>query len=279
MMALQAGPLTGRRGRRIVLDSIEIGPLEGGTITSLLGPNGSGKTTLLRALAGLFPVQGPMWLGPHDLGGMRAPERANYCAYMPQTLPPPIHMQALETILVSMRASGAHPDEQAFDTAIDTLERLGIADLSLRFLDELSGGQRQLVGLAQVLARSPALLLLDEPLSALDLRHQFEVMAVLRRETEARGMVTVMVMHDLGMALRRTDSAVMLAEGRVIGAGAVENVVTPTILARAFGIRARVERSAEGDSLVLVDGVSNISEERAAMDNQSDHYRSAPSSS
>ncbi len=260
-MALRAGPLTGRRGRRIVLDRVEPGPLAAGTITALLGANGSGKSTLLRALAGLFPVDGPVWLGPHDLAAMRAPERARYCAYMPQTLPPPIHMQAIETVMVSMRAGGGSAGarfggDEAIGTALGVLERLGIADLALRFLDELSGGQRQLVGLAQALARSPALLLLDEPLSALDLRHQFEVMAFLRRETETRGMVTVLVLHDLGMALRRADSAVMLHDGRMIGSGPVGDVVTPAILATAFGVKARVERSPEGDPMVLVDGVT-----------------------
>ncbi|NHO19397.1 ATP-binding cassette domain-containing protein [Acetobacter oeni] len=253
-----AGPLTGHRGRRLVLDAVETGPLPGGTITALLGANGSGKSTLLRAIAGLFPVQGPVWLGPHDLGAMRAPERAKYCAYMPQTLPPPIHIQAMETILISMQAGGTRANDHAFKTAESVLACLGISDLALRFLDELSGGQRQLVGLAQALARSPALLLLDEPLSALDLRHQFEVMRMLRRETEARNMITVIVLHDLTMALRRTDAAVMLSTGRVIARGAVEDVITPAGLSQAFGVQARIERSTQGDPVVLVDGVSDV---------------------
>ncbi|WP_163199305.1 ATP-binding cassette domain-containing protein, partial [Citrobacter freundii] len=85
---------------------------------------------------------------------------------------------------------------------IDLLEQLGISHLAMRYLDELSGGQKQLVGLAQSLIRRPSLLLLDEPLSALDLNYQFHVMELIARETKKRNMITVVVVHDINIALR-----------------------------------------------------------------------------
>ena len=133
------------------------------------------------------------------------------------------------------------------------LERLGIAGLAMRSLNRLSGGQRQLVGLAQALVREPEILLLDEPTSALDLRHQVSVMALVRRVAVARGLVGLVVMHDLALAARFSDRLVALKDGRVEADGRAEEALTPDLLARVYGVRARVERCSQGQLLVLAD--------------------------
>lgn len=261
MEGLEVRALRVAHGRRVILDRIGFGPLPPGSITAVLGANGSGKSTLLRALAGLHPAQGSIALSGHDLAILKGSARAGYCAYMPQPLPPPLHMQALETVLVALQAMQRLPRATALATALAAFDGLGIGALALRPMSHLSGGQRQLVGLAQVLARSPSLLLLDEPLSALDLRHRFSVMQALRRETDARQMVTLMVVHDLETALRHADQAILLATGRVLGAGPVRNVITPDRLEQAFGIRARVKTVQEGESMILVDGLASGGDE------------------
>ncbi len=119
--------------------------------------------------------------------------------FLPQSLPQGVHLQVLESVVVAQRASGAGQNQAQ---AIALLEELGIAHLAMNYLDSLSGGQKQLVGLAQSLIRRPALLLLDEPLSALDLNYQFHVMDVVSRETRRRNMVTLVVLHDINIALR-----------------------------------------------------------------------------
>lgn len=106
--------------------------------------------------------------------------RAEKVVFLPQSLPQGVHLQVLESVVVAQRASGAGQNQAQ---AIALLEELGIAHLAMNYLDSLSGGQKQLVGLAQSLIRRPALLLLDEPLSALDLNYQFHVMDVVSRET------------------------------------------------------------------------------------------------
>lgn len=259
MEGLRAAHLTAVLGRRRVLEDVSIGPLAAGSITALLGANGSGKTTLLRALAGLQRSSGRLTLGgpdpaARDLSALAAPERARFCAYMPQALPPPIRMTAIEAVEVSLRLRQTR-EERAREQAGSVLDELGIAALAGERLSALSGGQRQMVGLAQALVRRPAVLLLDEPLSALDPHHQFAVMAILRRETEARGIVTVMSVHDIGMALRCADHAVLLKRGHVIGDGPVEAVLTPAHLAAAFGIRARIGHAGGGERVVLVEGL------------------------
>ena len=145
-----------------------------------------------------------------------------------------------------------HDDQQVFAL----LQSLGIDHLALHFLDQLSGGQRQLVGIAQALIREPAVLLLDEPLSALDLNYQFHVMDLLRRETRRRGMVTVIVLHDLNAALRHADRVLMLKAGQLLANGDPDQVIDAVTLQAVYGVNGRVERCSQGVPHVLVDGLA-----------------------
>ncbi len=135
------------------------------------------------------------------------------------------------------------------------LKRLGIEHLSMHYLDQLSGGQKQLVGLAQALIRKPRLLLLDEPLSALDLNYQFHVMDLLAQETRESGLITLIVLHDLNVALRHSDHALLIQEGKLLGEGLPQQVITPPALARAYGVRARIEHCSQGIPQLLIDGL------------------------
>lgn len=242
-------------GKRKVLHGMTVDAMKPGRVTALLGPNGSGKSTFLRAVAGLTASKGDVVLGGRNLATLPSGERARIGAYLPQSLPPGVHLQALEAVMVARRAGEAVSAECALSESMEVLESLGIADLALRYLDELSGGQRQLVGLAQALVRRPELLLLDEPLSALDLRYQFAVMEAVRRETQSRGIVTLLVVHDLNIALQRADDVVYMRDGRLVGQGEVMGVTTPEILAEVYGVQTRLEVCPRGLPHVLVDGV------------------------
>lgn len=130
------------------------------------------------------------------------------------------------------------------------LRRLGIAHLAMSYLDQLSGGQKQLVGLAQSLIRQPRLLLLDEPLSALDLNYQFHVMDLVRRETRRRNIVTTVVVHDINIALRHADHVLMLKAGQLLGDGTPAAVITPRLWRPSMGcagVLNPVRRGAAGD--------------------------------
>lgn len=253
-----------RYGRRDVLAALTAGPLPRGAITALLGPNGSGKSTLLRALAGLTRAQaGALSLDGEPLALTAAGARSHSVVYLPQTLPAGVRMQALESVRVALHATrsigglpGQHKRADDIAIAHDALRRLGIGDLASRSLDELSGGQRQLVGIAQALVRDPQVLLLDEPLSALDLNHQFHVMRSLADITRERGIVTVVVLHDLNVALRACDRAMLLSGGRIVSFGAPAEVVTPATLESVFGVLARIETCSRGQHQVLIDGLA-----------------------
>ncbi|AVJ28263.1 ABC transporter ATP-binding protein [Achromobacter spanius] len=256
IQALSAG-----YGGRAVLRNASAGPMPEGAVTALLGPNGSGKSTLLKTLAGLHPVmQGAIWLDGEDLANASPARRAECAMYMPQALPKGVHMTVFESVLVAAR-SGRHgqPGHALMENAMAVINELGIAPLASRHLDELSGGQKQLASLAQALVRRPRLLLLDEPLSALDLNYQFHVMDVLRRQTRMHRLITLVVLHDLNIALRHADHALLLHAGEIEAEGLPGDVVTPDTLRRVYRVRARVEHCPQGQAQIHVDGLADRS--------------------
>ncbi|RJT46740.1 ABC transporter ATP-binding protein [Rahnella woolbedingensis] len=242
--------------KRHVIRHLNVPMLPRGKITVLLGPNGSGKSTLLRSLAGLNRAEGQLLLDGHDLMPMPFARRAEQVVYLPQTLPAGVHLHVLESIIVAQRASGGKGKaSEGTDKVMTLLRQLGIEHLALSYLDQLSGGQKQLVGLAQSLIRQPSLLLLDEPLSALDLNYQFHVMDLVRQETQKRNIVTVVVVHDINIALRHGDRVLMLKDGNLIADGEPEEVITPESLAQVYGVRGRIERCSQGTPQILIDGL------------------------
>lgn len=242
--------------KRQVIDDLNVPQLPQGKITVLLGPNGCGKSTLLRALAGLGKGQGELWLNGEELMSQPFGRRAQRVLYLPQSLPAGVHLHVLESIIVAQRASGGLHSAASEAEIMHLLEQLGIAHLAMRYLDQLSGGQKQLVGLAQSLIRRPELLLLDEPLSALDLNYQFHVMDLVRRETRLRNIVTVVVVHDINIALRHADHALMLKDGNLLADGEPSQVVTPETLAQVYGVRGRIEHCSRGMPQVMIDGLA-----------------------
>ncbi|MFC3396421.1 ABC transporter ATP-binding protein [Brenneria rubrifaciens] len=241
--------------KRQVIRDLCVPLLPRGKITVLLGPNGSGKSTLLRSLAGLNPSEGELWLDDCNLMQLSFSRRAENVVYLPQSLPAGVHLHVLESIIVAQRASGGLHNSDSEAEVMTLLKQLGIEHLALSYLDQLSGGQKQLVGLAQSLIRQPSLLLLDEPLSALDLNYQFHVMDLVGRETRKRNIITVVVVHDINIALRHSDHVLMLQNGDLIADGPPADVISPESLAKVYGVRGRIERCSQGVPQVIIDGL------------------------
>ncbi|SFU48574.1 ABC transporter ATP-binding protein [Xenorhabdus koppenhoeferi] len=238
-----------------VIQNLDVNSLPRGQITVLLGPNGCGKSTLLRSLAGLNKASGELLLDGQDLMQMNFVQRAQNVVYLPQSLPAGVHLHVLESVIVAQRASGDVNSSQCEQEVMDLLRQLGIDHLALSYLDQLSGGQKQLVGLAQSLIRRPTLLLLDEPLSALDLNYQYHVMDLVARETRRRNLITIVVVHDINIALRHGNHVLMLKKGELISEGTPEQVITSDSLAKVYGIKGRIERCSQGIPQLLIDGL------------------------
>lgn len=255
--ALVVSNLSAGYRKRPVLQALNLAPIKPGEVTALVGPNAAGKSTLLRSLAGLVPSTGTVRLGNVDLNTLGLAGRAQHVAYMPQTLPQNAELSVLEGVIGALKASPlSNLDDsgpQARHRAVDVLEKLGILDLAMEGIGRLSGGQRQLAGLAQAVARAPRLLLLDEPTSALDLRHQLDVMTVVQALAR-EGRIVVIVLHDLTLAAKWADHLVVLHHGSVAAEGPPETALSNLILSSVYEVEARVERCSRGHLHVMVDG-------------------------
>ncbi|SDI91338.1 ABC transporter ATP-binding protein [Salipiger marinus] len=268
-MSLVVQDLSVARGPRRVIDGLTLPAFPKGEFAVIAGPNAAGKSTLLRAVAGLLPASGRVALEGDDLARLPRAEQARRVGFMPQVLESRSALSVLEALVVAMNAGGglagrALRGPAATRHAVAVLARFGLADLALRPMAALSGGQRQAVGLAQAMIRDPELLLLDEPTSALDLARQFHLLSEARALAR-EGRVVIAVLHDLALAAQWADRIVLLEGGRLAASGPPAEVLTPARLAQVYGIRARVEHCSAGRVMVMVDGLSQNTETEDAL--------------
>ncbi|ANM19468.1 Fe(3+)-hydroxamate ABC transporter ATP-binding protein (plasmid) [Rhizobium sp. N541] len=240
-----------RGGQRIVsgIDTC----LEAGKIHAVIGPNGTGKTTLLRALFGDLPLaEGRLTLGGNSLSAGRTSARTlkswrESFAYMPQDTAAAV----LEVVVLGrLGRLSLHIDDETLDMAMTRLSQAGIAHLAGRDIASLSGGQRQMALFAQVLMRAPKVMLLDEPVSALDLKHQIALLDLVRRETRANGWVTMVVLHDLNLACQYADNLLVIADGAMKANGHPQSIVTPSLIAQTYGVDVEVLRDRRGQPVI-----------------------------
>ena len=242
---------------RTVLSNLDLANIGRGQVLSIVGPNASGKSTLLKVLAGFRPYSGEVLLDGSDMADLSRSDRHRRVVYLPQTLPNSSSLLVYEFVRSACRAFDV-ANGSDIEAEIQTVfEQLGLTDLAFREVRELSGGQRQLMGLAQALIRRPPLLLLDEPTSALDLRWQIEALTAVRNLALQEDAIAIVTLHDINLALRFCDVVAVLGEGGVLASGPPLDVLTPEILRRAYGIEARVEQCSRGLPIILADGVPN----------------------
>ena len=243
MVGIETSNLSVACGGTTILSDISVS-LPAGSLTALVGPNGAGKSTLLRGIAGLQDVTGTVRLDGIEASSSVLRDRV---AYMPQDTSAASSLSVLEVVLLgSLRSLGLRIPDELIAEAEAALHRLGVGHLAGRTLDVISGGQRQLVYLAQALFRRPGVLLLDEPTAALDLRYQLMVLEIVRNTARQQQIPVVVAMHDLSLAARFADQFVMLADGAVEAAGSGVMVLRPERLARVYGVEADVSVGSDG---------------------------------
>ena len=219
--------------------------LEPGTFTALVGPNGTGKSSLLKAIAGLIKATGNVRL--NDARELVANERMDDIAYMPQDAGISSSLTVFEVMLLGrLRTLGLRISDTLQIEASEALSRFNLQELLNRTLVEISGGQRQMVYLAQSLFRDPSVLLLDEPTAALDLRHQLVVLDHVTRHCKANGTIGFSAMHDLSLAARYSDRMIFLSGGRIVADGPPSDVLSSKLLREVYGVETEIVKGNNG---------------------------------
>ncbi len=228
---------------RIVIADLDLA-IPDHQITTLIGPNGCGKSTLLRCLARLLPPRaGTVLLDGVDINHEKPKKVARTLAILPQN---PVAPDGLTVTDLVRR--GRHPHQRWYQQASDAdeaavreaMELTNTLDLADRTLDALSGGQRQRVWIALTLAQGTDLLLLDEPTTYLDLAHSVDILDLVARLKREHGKTVVMVLHDLNLAARYSDSLMVMKNGTIVTQGDPTDIIDAGLLSDAFGLRAHV---------------------------------------
>ncbi len=238
--ALAAERLDVTLAGRTVLSDVSLS-LHQAQLVALVGPNGAGKTTLLRALAGLVPSTGTVEVGGEPLASLSLRERAKRFGYLPQGHLVHWPLPAKDVVALGRYPHGATDparlsarDEQA---VLRAMQATNVVEFAERPITELSGGERSRVALARVLAVEAPIVLADEPTASLDPRYQIDVMINLRAAAD-RGVLVVVVTHDLGLAARFADTVLVLSAGRLVAQGKPAQALSEQIMADVFRISA-----------------------------------------
>lgn len=223
-----------------ILENIHFS-VEKGEMFGIIGPNGSGKSTLLKLLSGVEQASsGQIWLNGRKIESYSRKQLARQVAVLQQESLPPVGFTVREVIEM-----GRYPFQNwlgkegtDFTPLIDSIiQKLGLAPLEKRTLDCLSGGERQRVALGKVMAQQPALLLLDEPTTYLDIGFQIQMMDYIRTWQREGNLTVVAVLHDLNLAAQYCDRILILYRGKQIQVGTPQEIINASLLQRVYGVK------------------------------------------
>ena len=223
-----------------------------GSIYCIMGSNGSGKSTLLKCINRILTADsGSCRIDGEDLLALSHREIAKRVAFVAQHVPD-TQMTVHDMVMLGRRPYMTWGvTEHDHDVVHDAMRYLNLEDMRGRFLNQLSGGERQKVMLARALAQEPTLLLLDEPTSSLDIRNQYQVLQITRDLCREQDLTAMIVIHDLNLALRFCDRFLLLREGEVYRYGGAE-IFDADALRDVYGVRGSIVQ-VQGQSLVLID--------------------------
>ncbi|MBQ8180029.1 MAG: ABC transporter ATP-binding protein [Candidatus Methanomethylophilaceae archaeon] len=233
-------------------------------LISIIGPNGVGKSTLIHCMNRILtPRKGTVMVDDVNVEEYKVKELAKKMGYVPYSANDTFPLTVVDTILMGRNPhrkwKSLHDDMQVVK---EVLEMMDITPLAMRPFNELSAGQHQRVMLARGLAQEPEILLLDEPTANLDIRHQMDVIRLLKQLSVKRGIVVIMISHDLNIAAKYSDNIIMMSEGTIYAVGKPVDVITPESVKAVYGVDTDVVLSDGRPHMMIRD--HGFSEEDAA---------------
>lgn len=229
--------------------------VEKGEFVAILGPNGSGKSTLLNILSGVYkPTRGEVSIQGENIGKFSRKEIARRISYVPQNVMIDFPFTCREIVLMGRFAhlSGLGIESSAdLDIAKKAMEMTGITEIADRMIHHLSGGERQRVFIAQAVAAQPQILMLDEPVSSLDIRYKVQILNLLKKLNIQQKITIVAILHDLNLALQYCDRVIALKQGKLVREGEPAAILSPEIIQEVYGIKVRkIYGKAEGEFFI-----------------------------
>jgi iron complex transport system ATP-binding protein len=224
-------------------------------LISILGPNGVGKSTLIHCLNKILqPTGGTVFIDEKDVKDIHIKELAKVMGYVPCASKDAFPMTVVDTVLM-----GRHPHSkwgslnEDLEHVYRTLKLLGIEELAMRPFNELSAGQHQRVMLARGIVQEPKILLLDEPTSNLDIKHQIEVTRILRDISRSKNILVIMISHDINIASKYSDKMILMHDGTIFSVGKPNEVITENNLKTVYDVSAKVILDDDRPHVILKD--------------------------
>jgi len=224
----------------MILDGLNL-VVEDSEVLGLVGPNGSGKTTLIKCIDKILKPKGSILIDGKDIDTVSRTELAKRLGYVPQSSSTPLATTVFDTVLMGRRPHISwRVSDSDLDKVADILGLLHLENLAMRDFSQLSGGQKQKVLIARALAQEPEVLLLDEPTSSLDMKHQLEVMETIASLVKEKKISAIMALHDLNLASTFADKLAILKDGRIYAAGEPADLLNAANIREVYGVEAIV---------------------------------------
>lgn len=265
-MKLQINDCSFSYNIQLVLDHISM-QISEGEVVSIIGPNGSGKSTLLRCICRVLqPRGGVVYLNNQDVAHLKPRELACLLGYVPQSGAEVFPLTVYEAVLLGRKpylSWGVGPKDREIVDRI--LRFMKIEEFALKYINEMSGGEKQRVLIARALAQEPEVLMLDEPTSNLDIKHQLEVLGLMQKFAHEGGMTVIMVLHDLNLASRFSDKLVLINEGKVFASGPPAAVLNPANIRAVYDVEADVDQNGLGIQVLPLRSISEDEEDITSL--------------
>lgn len=226
----------------LILDGISLS-IANPQLVSIIGPNGVGKSTLIHCINRILsPTKGTVLIDGLDVKDYKARDLAKKAGYVPYAASDSFPMTVVDTVL--MGRNPHHKWKSLHDDMVvveESMRMMDISDLAMRNFNELSAGQHQRVMLARGIAQEPQILLLDEPTANLDIRHQMDVIRLLKKLSQEKKIIVIMISHDLNLASKYSDNIIMLYDKGVYAVGTPEQVITADNIRHVYGVDSKIE--------------------------------------